>query len=153
MSGATHKTCPQCGCARFSIAAQTCPQCGHTVQRFAKVPAETGRAGYARTAPHTATAGTVQGRGTSQRAALDDLGTMLTAAMARAGSDTPSFAWDAANQALSVAVPDVMHGGSVTYMVRFDDNGPLTWFETSGNACEAKDAFATSVGTAIVPRR
>jgi hypothetical protein len=118
-------------------------------QRYGRVPAELGRAGWQRTAAHTATAGTVQGTGTSQQKALDDLGTRL-AAMAARGSDQPSAWWDDANCTLWVAYPDTVHGGHRAVAVHMTGaSAPLpgtnVYAGLAGTA-PASEAFATSEG-------
>lgn len=127
-----------------------------TETRLAKVRAAMGRAGWQRTAPHTATAGRVTGRGPSQQAALDDLGAKLAAACERdAGSDgKPSFAWDADNECLWVAVPDVMHGGHTAYIVNMRHGNPaLSPCVMSGNE-PASEAFTGCLGfTPVIERR
>lgn len=119
--------------------------------RHARVPAELGRDGWARTAGHTATAGTATGRGASMGAALDDLGAVL-AAMASRAHDEPSFWWDAANGQLHVAVPSPVDGGHTSYIVRMGDAGPSLSQCTSSGSAPACDALASAVGVTRVER-
>jgi hypothetical protein len=119
--------------------------------RYARVPAETGRAGWQRDAEHTATAGALQGRGTSQAGALAALGEAL-AAMASRASDAPMFGWDAPNRTLWVAVPDAHHGGSVHYIVHFDESGnPSVSGSTTLDRSPAREAWQSSEGITRLP--
>jgi hypothetical protein len=113
--------------------------------RYARVPAELSRAGWQRTAAHVATAGQVTGRGTSDAAALADLGESLTA-MAGRLRPGPAFWWDADNQGLHVVVPDPVTGDSVAYMVMIADGTARLSVCTTGMVGPPSDALATAVG-------
>lgn len=118
--------------------------------RFARVRATMGRAGWSRHAAHTATAGTVQGTGSSQVLALADLAGQLTEAAGR-GQQDPVFAWDKANAVLWVAVPDVMHGGHRQYAVRMGPGGPeVAAGCQSSSPYDVSQAFAGSAGTEVL---
>lgn len=119
--------------------------------RYARVRAIMGRASWHRNAPHTATAGTLQGTGTSQAAALDDLGSQLAAACERDAGE-PSFAWDAANGNLWVAVPDVIHGGHRAYVVHMDGDTPRLGSGVSAGNADVADAFKSWAGITPVTR-
>jgi hypothetical protein len=115
------------------------------VQRYAKVPAQTGRAGWQRTSEHTATAGSLQGRGTSIAAALESLGAQLTAMASRADVP-PAFYWDADNQALHIAVPNPVTGDHVSYIVTvLDGEARLSTCTTSGGGAP-DTAFEHAIG-------
>lgn len=117
-------------------------------QRFARVPAEMGRAGWQRTAPHTATTGQLAGQGESQAEALADLARLLEATAHRA-HETPAFWWDADNRVLWVTVPDAVSGGCTAYPVHMDGEVPTVSGGVSSYAAPAAVAMAQSVG--IVP--
>jgi hypothetical protein len=114
-------------------------------QRHAKVPAELSRAGWQRTAAHVATAGQVTGRGTSDAAALADLGGALAAMAGRARVE-PAFWWDADNQGLHVVVPDAVTGDSAAYMILIADGTARLSVCTTGMAGPPSEALATAVG-------
>jgi hypothetical protein len=120
--------------------------------RYARVPAELSRAGWQRTAAHVATAGQVTGRGTSQAAALADLGASLEAMAGRARTE-PAFWWDADNQGLHVVVPDAVTGDSVAYMVMFDAGTVRLSTGTTGMAGPPETALAHAEGLERVTTR
>jgi hypothetical protein len=124
---------------------------GDETQRYARVPAATGRAGWQRTSPHTATAGQLEGRGASQAAALADLGSKLEAMAGRAAGE-PSVWWDADNAVLWVAVPDAAHGGHHAYPVKFPDGtqAPSRSVCVTSGAADAADALRNCIGIAEV---
>jgi hypothetical protein len=103
------------------------------------------RGGWQRDASHLATVGALQGRGTSQQAALGDLSSQL-AAMASRASEAPCLWWDAANQSLWIAVPDAVSAGSTSYRVGFETGTPVLSRCTSSNAAPASEAHASAVG-------
>jgi hypothetical protein len=110
-----------------------------------------GRAGWQRDAAHTATLGTLQGRGSSQAKALEDLARLITEAAGRDSSDAVSVAWDADNRGLWVAVPDVMHGGHDEFMLTFRaDGSPVRVRRVAAGVSPARDAFAGCAGFAPV---
>lgn len=115
------------------------------VQRYARVPAELGRAGWQRSAGHTATSGALQGRGTSQASALESLAGQLSAMASRAGT-APAFYWDAGNQALHVAVPDAVTGDHTAYIVMIHDGEARLSVCTTGGEGAPENAFASAVG-------
>jgi hypothetical protein len=121
-------------------------------QRYARVPAETGRASWRKDAGHTATVGRVQGQGASQAKALDNLASLLTQAAGREATDSPSAWWDEANAVLWVAVPDVMHGGHTSFNIRMTGSGPVIGGGSEGGTAPASEAFATSAGMRRVER-
>lgn len=120
-------------------------------QRYAKVPAEMSRAGWQRHAEHVATAGAMQGRASSAAGALASLGEALTAMAGRA-TDDPMFGWDDANRSLWIAVPNAYHGGSVHYIVHFDESGnPTVSGSTTLDSSPAREAFGHSANIARLP--
>ena len=120
-------------------------------QKFARVAVTMGRTGWGRHAGHSATVGALTGRGTSVAGALADLGRLITLACERDASDAVSFAWDAENGGLWVAVPDVLHGGHTEHMMTFRaDGSPVRARIMSGGSGAARDAFATCQGFAPV---
>ena len=120
-------------------------------QRYARVPAELSRAGWQRDAAHVATAGTVTGRGTSQAAALADLGGALTAMASRA-SLAPAFGWDAENRMLWVAVPATRDNGSTHYVIRLDaDGAPTVSDSVTSDSRPARDAWQTAANIERLP--
>lgn len=121
-------------------------------QRYARVPAELGRGGWQRNASHTATVGQVQGRGTSQASALDDVAGQLAAMAARA-HEAPSF-WADDQGALWVAVPDLRDGGSTSYRVSGVSvaDGAAASLNSFNKACAA-DAHASAEGMRRIPQR
>jgi hypothetical protein len=115
------------------------------VQRYAKVPADMSRDGWARHADHVATTGGVNGRGTSQAAALEGLAANL-AGMAAHVHDAPVFGWDDANSTLWVAVPSPF-GGSTHYIVPFDAAGkPSVSGSVTSASAPARDAWKCAEG-------
>lgn len=125
-------------------------------QRYARVPATMGREGWHRDAPHTATLGALTGRGTSQAGALADLGSLIIAACQRGASvpvDGVTFAYDADNANLWIAVPDVLHGGASEYVVDCSGDVPANPHGGGSRTGMARDAFATAVGMAPLPDR
>lgn len=120
------------------------------VQRYAKVPAATGRATWHRDAKHTATSGFLQGQGTSQAAALADLGAKLAAMASRAMQD-PCLAWDAANSVLWVAVTDPATGGHTELCVDMSGDVPRIG-STGGGEGPACTAFKSANGMTPVTR-
>lgn len=121
-------------------------------QRYARVPAELSRAGWQRGSAHVATAGEVTGRGTSQAAALADLGEALTAMASRA-NDQPAF-WSDDQGGLWVAVPDMRDGGSTSYRVSGVTAAPdATARLTSFNRASADQAHESAEGMARIPLR
>jgi hypothetical protein len=121
-------------------------------QRYAKVPADMSRASWHRNAGHVATAGEVTGRGTSQAAALADLGSALTTMASRA-SDHPAF-WADDQGGLWVVIPDALTGGSMSYRVSGVTVSPdATAYPAGSNAASAEEAHATAVGMTRIPRR
>jgi hypothetical protein len=121
-----------------------------TGQRHARVPAELSREGWQRTAGHAAAAGQVTGRGTSDAAALADLGSALEAMASRAYAE-PAFWWDAANRQLHVVTPDHVSGGHHSYIVRMTDAGPVQSRCTSSGSAPVGEALSTAVGMTRVP--
>jgi hypothetical protein len=118
-------------------------------QRFARVPASVRPASWHKSADTLAEAGQLTGRGTSQAAALADLGSQL-AAMAGRAHEAPAFWWDADNRVLWVTVPDAVQGGCTAYPVHMDGEVPTTaGGGVSSYAAPAGTAMAQSVG--IVP--
>lgn len=117
-------------------------------QRYARIPATVRAASWHKNADVLAEAGQLTGRGTSQAAALADLGSQL-AAMASRAQEAPAFWWDAANRVLWVTVPDAVHGGCTAYPVHMDGEVPTTSGGVSSYAAGATVAMAASVG--IVP--
>lgn len=115
---------------------------------YARVAATLGRAGWQRDALHTATLGALQGRGTSKAKALADLGRLITEAAQRGDgqADRVSFAFDAANRQLWVAVPDVLHGGHDAYAVDVSGEVPVHGRSTSSGVAAAADAFTRCEG-------
>jgi hypothetical protein len=109
-----------------------------TPQRYAKVPAATGRATWSPKSEHTATAGALTGRGTSQAAALADLATALTAMAGRA-CDDPCLWYDESGQRLWIAFPDAVTGDHLALTV--DMSGPVPRITSTesgtGPACRA----------------
>jgi hypothetical protein len=119
-------------------------------QRYAKVKAATGRAGWSKTAEHTATVGHVEGRGTSQAAALDNLAALLAGMAERNGAD-PALWWDADNRVLFIAVTDVVDGGHRAVTVDMSGDKPRISCTSSGTA-DAYHAFDSAVGMTAVTR-
>jgi hypothetical protein len=121
-------------------------------QKFARVAVTMGRTGWGRHAGHSATVGTLTGRGTSVAGALADLGRLITLACERDASDAVSFAWDDENGGLWVAVPDVLHGGHTEHMVSFRPDGSPFRARSlmSSGSKPARDAFADCAGFAAV---
>lgn len=117
-------------------------------QRYARVPAEVRPASWHKSADTLAEAGQLTGRGTSQAAALSDLGSQL-AAMAGRAHEAPAFWWDAANRVLWVTVPEAVQGGCTAYPVHLAGEVPTTSSGVSSYAAPAATAMARSVG--IVP--
>lgn len=117
-------------------------------QRYARVPAALGRAGWQPTAAHTATTGQLAGRGKSQAEALADLARLLEEAAHRV-REAPAFWWDADNRVLWVTVPDAVHGGCTAYPVHMDGEVPTTSGGVTTYEAPAAAAMAQSVG--IVP--
>ena len=126
-------------------------------QKHARVPATMGREGWRRNALHTATAGGLTGRGTSQAKALDDLARLISEACQRgayrAGADGVTFAYDADNANLWVAVPDVLHGGATEYVVDCSGQAPANPHGGGSRTGTARDAFTHSVGMAPLADR
>jgi hypothetical protein len=120
-------------------------------RRYARVPAAMGRAGWRRDAEHTASAGQLTGRGTSQQTALDDLSGQLEAMAGRALQE-PAFWWDADNQALHVVTPDPVTGGHFAWIVRMAGDGPVLSPGMSCGKAPVGDALTTAVGMERVPR-
>jgi hypothetical protein len=117
---------------------------GETPQRYAKVPADMSRAGWSKHADHVATVGQVTGSGASIAAALEALAANL-ADVAKRVHDAPMFGWDAANRSLWIAVPSAVGGGSVHYIVHFDDAGqPHVSGCTTSDSAPAREAFRHS---------
>jgi hypothetical protein len=122
-----------------------------TAQRYARVPAELSRAGWSRRSDHVATAGAVQGRGTSVAGALESLAVNL-AAMAARVHDAPAFAWDSDNRSLRVAVPSALDNGCTHYIVHFDDNGqPTVSGCTTSDSAPAREAWKSSAAPRALP--
>lgn len=119
-------------------------------QRYAKVPAATGHATWSPKSDHTATAGHVTGRGTSQAAALADLGAALTAMASRAGSE-PALWWDAVNRVLCIAVPDAVTGGHSSVTVSMSGDVPRITCTGAGDG-DAYHAYASAEGMTPVTR-
>ena len=120
-------------------------------QKFARVAAVMSRAGWHRSAEHVATAGNVQGRGTSVAAALESLAASL-ADMAARVYGAPAFAWDSDNRALWVAVPSALDNGCTHYIVHFDDNGqPSVSGSTTSDRSPAREAWKTSASPVALP--
>jgi hypothetical protein len=118
--------------------------------RYARVRAALGRAGWARTADHTATVGMVTGRGTSDAAALADLGSLLEAMAGRA-NELPSLWWDESGRTLWVAVGNPLTGDHDAVTVDMSGDVPriTSTSNGSGPACRA---FSGAVGTVPVHR-
>ena len=121
--------------------------------RYARVQATMGTEGWGRHAPHTATVGTLTGRGSSQAAALADLGRLITGACQRDASDAVKFAYDADNGQLWVAVPDVMHDGYRGYAVDVSGDQPAGARLCVNGSGPARDAWSHAVGMAELPGR
>jgi hypothetical protein len=121
-----------------------------TAQRYAKVPAATGRASWSPKSEHTATAGTVTGRGTSQSAALADLAAVLLAMAGRAG-ESPALWWDESGRRLWIAFPDAVTGDHLALTVDMSGDVPRITSESSG-AGPACRAFAGAAGMTAVTR-
>lgn len=124
-----------------------------TPPRYARVPATMGHGPWSGKSGHTATAGAVQGRGTSESKALADLGALLAAAASRDASAEPSF-WADENGGLWVAVPDVMHGGFRSYRVSgvtvaSDASAKMTGSGTG----DASEAYTSAAGMRKIPPR
>jgi hypothetical protein len=119
-------------------------------QRYAKVRAALGRASWRKDAEHTATAGFIEGRGSSQASALESLAAQLSAMASRAGED-PALWWDAANRSLWIAVTDVASGSHTETCVDMSGDVPRIASTGSGQgpACRA---LVTAVGMVPVTR-
>ena len=114
-------------------------------QRYARIPAELGRAGWQRDSAHVATVGGVQGRGTSVQAALDDVSGHL-AEMAGRANGQPAF-WSDDQGGLWVVIPDMRDGGSISYRVSGVTVTPgATVRLCSFNRAGADQAHATAEG-------
>lgn len=119
-------------------------------QRYARVPAATGRASWRKDAAHTATAGHLQGTGTSQAAALESLASLLSAMAGRANQD-PCLWWDQGNRVLFIAFPDPVTGDHSAVTVHFSGDVPRIGSFSSGQgpACRA---FTSAEGMVPVAR-
>lgn len=121
-------------------------------QRYARVPAELGRAGWRRDAPHTAECGSVRGSGKSVAAALADLGSQLET-IAKAARTDPTFWHDADNGLLTVAVPQADGESWVSYTVRLgQESGPVLATGTTHGGGDVREAYANAIGYARVER-
>jgi hypothetical protein len=121
-------------------------------QRYAKVPAELSKAAWPPKSPHAARAGVFRGEGSSQAAALADLGGQLEAMAARAMA-RPSF-WAGDQDDLWIAVPDPVTGGSVSYRITGVTVSPgAAVREVSFNAAPAGEAHESSEGMTRIPLR
>jgi len=124
--------------------------------KYARVQATMGRAGYSRHAAHTATLGALQGHGASQAKALEHLASLIVEACQRGASvpvDGVTFAYDADNSNLWIAVPDVLHGGASEYVVDCSGDVPANPHGGGSRTGMARDAFAHCVGMAPLPDR
>lgn len=120
-------------------------------QRYAKVPAEMSRAGWARNSGHVATCGSMRGTGPTMSAALESLGSQLEA-IAKAAHTMPSFWHDAQNDLLTVAVPFPDGTGWMSYTVRLgQESGPVLASGTTIAGGPVSEAYAGAIGYERVP--
>ena len=114
-------------------------------RRYARVPATLGRAGWQRSAEHTAEAGNVKAWGKSAASALDALGEAL-GAMADRAHEPASVWWDAANRSLWIAYPDAAGGGYRAVRVHMLAGEPGRVYAGMSGSGPASEAFANAEG-------